>query len=334
MPTLSTSQWIGLLSIPAALLLAQQLTTLSEPTPLTIHRSLSSLPPTSSARRIYPEDFYEGGAYVQFPNGTVRYWLIGPEDGTRIVLIHGLSIPAFIWRDVAHHLAKNGFRVLLYDLYGRGYSDAPQTEYTAELYTTQLAMLLQYIGWKRVHVAGVSMGGAIATSFSAQFPHLVSSKVALIASVGLYEPRDIPLKFKLLSSPLVQLVTSSAPARAYRQYLSQNNVHSGSVVADAEALVCLQSAYLPGFDHAIASSLREGPLRGLAPAFAQLGRDTGKRVFLIWGTHDPVVPFVNAERVQGLVPHAELMVIQHGGHELTMTHPGEVGPALVRFFAD
>ncbi len=75
------------------------------------------------------------------------------------------------------------------DLYGRGYSDAPQTTYDASLYVTQLALLLQYIGWQKVNVVGLSMGGAIATSFVDQFPHLVTDKLALIASAGILEVR-------------------------------------------------------------------------------------------------------------------------------------------------
>ena len=33
------------------------------------------------------------------------------------VLIHGLSIPAMVWKDVAPTLAARGFRVLLYGAY-------------------------------------------------------------------------------------------------------------------------------------------------------------------------------------------------------------------------
>lgn len=43
------------------------------------------------------------------------------------------------------------------DLYGRGYSDAPQTTYDAGLYTTQLALLMQHVGWDKACIAGVSM---------------------------------------------------------------------------------------------------------------------------------------------------------------------------------
>lgn len=62
-----------------------------------------------------------------------------------------------VYQHVAPSLASNGYRVLLYDLYGRGYSDAPRTTYDTTLYTTQLALLMQHVGWNRAGVVGVSM---------------------------------------------------------------------------------------------------------------------------------------------------------------------------------
>jgi len=43
------------------------------------------------------------------------------------------------------------------DLYGRGYSDAPQTTYDTNLYTNQLALLMQYLKWEKANIVGVSM---------------------------------------------------------------------------------------------------------------------------------------------------------------------------------
>jgi hypothetical protein len=73
------------------------------------------------------------------------------------VLIHGLSIPSMVFKDVAPVLASKGYRVLLYDLYGRGYSDAPQTVYDTSLYATQLALLMQHVRWEKAGVVGISM---------------------------------------------------------------------------------------------------------------------------------------------------------------------------------
>jgi pimeloyl-ACP methyl ester carboxylesterase len=119
--------------------------------------------------------------------------------------------------------------VLLYDLYGRGYSDAPYSvPYDTGLYVTQLALLLQHVGWPKARVVGVSMGGAIGAALVAAFPGLVEREVVLIASAGLIEVRlkacyfggldveqsapqsaDLPRTAKFMSSPLVQTLTAN-----------------------------------------------------------------------------------------------------------------------------
>ncbi|KAI0650361.1 alpha/beta-hydrolase [Trametes meyenii] len=332
MPSSSAFQWV-LLVCPAAVILAYFFTVFPHsPDTLYVHPSLATLPKTSPTWSIYPENFYDGGEYAKFPYGNVRYWLIGPEDGKRVVLIHGISVPAIIWKDVAPSLAEKGYRVLLYDLYGRGYSDAPQTTYDASLYTTQLALLMQYVGWDKAEIIGVSMGGAVATAFAAQFPHLVADKVVLIASVGLMESSDMSRTMKFLSSPLMQVVSSSYPFRLYLQYLANQKSSSNPI----SELVRLQSAYLPGYNPAIASSIRDGPLRSLAPQFAALGRHSRKtngQVLIIWGTADSVVPYRYAARIQALIPHAELVTIQGGPHDITISHPERVSQAILEFLS-
>jgi hypothetical protein len=56
------------------------------PETLNIYPSLASLPLSAKSWQIYPEDFFEGGAYVEFPYGRMRYWLIGPEKGKKVRL--------------------------------------------------------------------------------------------------------------------------------------------------------------------------------------------------------------------------------------------------------
>ncbi|EGN94947.1 hypothetical protein SERLA73DRAFT_187220 [Serpula lacrymans var. lacrymans S7.3] len=296
-----------------------------------IHPSLSSLPPSARSWSLYPEDFYEGGAYATFPYGRVRYWLIGPENGRKVVLIHGLSIPSIVWKDVAPVLATHGYRVLLYDLYGRGYSDAPQTTYDVSLHTTQLALLMQHIQWENAHVVGLSMGGAVAAAFSVQFPQLVNGKVALIASAGLVESDDISRTVKFMSSPLIQTVTSLKPFQHYMRRLA-NSTETTASDPIAE-IVRFQSAHLPGYNAAVASCLRDGPIRGLTTVFSNLSRSQNS-VLIIHGTTDITVPYKYTSRIQSLVPDSELVTIEGGGHEITITHPSQVNAALLRFLSD
>ncbi|KDQ63984.1 hypothetical protein JAAARDRAFT_27662 [Jaapia argillacea MUCL 33604] len=298
----------------------------SPPAPTLIHPSLASLGSDSRACAIYPEDFYQGGSYVNLPYGKVRYWLFGPENGKKIVFIHGFSIPAIIWKDVAPVMASRGYRVLLFDLYGRGYSEAPQTTYDASLYTTQLALLMQHIKWDKAYIAGVSMGGAIAAEFTATFPHLVEDKVALICSAGLIDSADLSKTMRFMSSPLVQSLASSSPFRLYLRKLA--NSTSENPIAE---LVRIQSAHLPGYNPALASSLRHGPIRGARQAVVELGK-SGRGVLLVWGTADNTVPYKYASQFTSLLPTSSLVTIEGGGHDLTLSHPERVSDALLGFF--
>jgi pimeloyl-ACP methyl ester carboxylesterase len=297
-----------------------------------IHPSLECLPATSKSWTIYPEDFYPGGGYATFPNGKVRYWLLGPENGKKVVLIHGLSIPAIIWKDVAPVLAARGCRVLLYDLYGRGYSEAPQTTYDTNLYTTQLAHLMQYLRWEKANIIGVSMGGAIGAAFTSQFPHLVDEGVALVASTGIMESSDISRTAKFMSSPLVQSLTSSGPARSYIQRLTNQseNQHLAKNNAIIE-IVRLQSAHLPGYNAALSSSLRDGPIRGQSAVFKSKAFED-KRVLIIHGTTDNTVPPKYSPMIATLLPAStqkKVITIEGAGHDLTVSHSKDVSDELL-----
>lgn len=304
------------------------------PTVPIIHASLAHLPSSSPSWDVYPEDFYSGGAYANLPLGRVRYWLIGPEDGRRIVLIHGLSIPAIVWKDIAPVLASRGYRVLLYDLYGRGYSDAPQVTYDTTLYTTQLALLMQHVKWDNAFIVGLSMGGGVATAFSAHFPHLVNGKVALIASAGIIESGDISRTAKFMSTPLVQTVSALPPFQHYMRLLANTSKLSEPCETNPiQEIVRLQTAHLPHYNAAVASSLRDGPIRGLHFAFQSLARSSNQ-VLLIHGTADKTVPYKYASKMRTLVPQANLVTISDGGHDITTTHASEVNDLLSHFLAD
>lgn len=43
------------------------------------------------------------------------------------------------------------------DLYGKGYSEAPTLPYDANLFTIQLALLMQYVRWDAATIVGFSM---------------------------------------------------------------------------------------------------------------------------------------------------------------------------------
>jgi hypothetical protein len=77
---------------------------------------LDNLSSEELARLPYPLDSLPGARDVQSPAGSIRVYEFGPEDGRKVLLIHGISTPCLALGGVAHGLAEKGCRVMLFDL--------------------------------------------------------------------------------------------------------------------------------------------------------------------------------------------------------------------------
>ncbi|KAF2964391.1 hypothetical protein GQX73_g9186 [Xylaria multiplex] len=138
----------------------------------------------------YPPDALPGARDVETPYGQVRVYEWGPEDGERVLFVHGISTPVVALGDLGHEMVARGYRVMMFDLFGRGYSDAPNDlSYDTRLFVTQFLLVLasSRIPWATVpgfHLVGYSLGGGLSVAFTRYFPHLVRS-LSLIAPCGL-----------------------------------------------------------------------------------------------------------------------------------------------------
>lgn len=66
----------------------------------------------------YPPDALPGARDVDSPYGSIRVYEWGPEDGEKILLIHGISTPSIALADLAHKLVEKGCRVMLFGTLG------------------------------------------------------------------------------------------------------------------------------------------------------------------------------------------------------------------------
>ncbi|TGJ87293.1 hypothetical protein E0Z10_g1480 [Xylaria hypoxylon] len=156
----------------------------------------------------YPPDALPGARDVETPYGSIRVYEWGPEDGERVLFVHGISTPVVALGDLGHEMVARGYRVMMFeeiedinhrvevvlmanaDLFGRGYSDAPNDlTYDTRLFVTQFLLVLasSKISWTTApgfHLVGYSLGGGLSVAFTRYFPHLVRS-LCLIAPCGL-----------------------------------------------------------------------------------------------------------------------------------------------------
>ncbi len=149
-----------------------------------------------------------GGSFVQLEQGTVNYFLEGPADAPVVVLVHGFSVPAYVWEPTAAFLNDNGYRTLRFDLFGRGFSDRPDLVYDISLFTDQISGLIDELNLDEpLFMVGLSMGGPIAARYAHQHPDDIYGVVLISPEVTQTTNKDIlPLNIPYVGEYLMAAV--------------------------------------------------------------------------------------------------------------------------------
>ena len=131
------------------------------------------------------------GEYVQLSEGYTYFEEANSNSEIgNVVLVHGFSVPSYIMRTTFNSIKKRGFRVIMMDLYGRGYSDNPNLPQTDELRATQVIELIKSRGIKKASIVGLSNGGRIISKIADIEPELIKN-LFYIASSGFYEYEEV-----------------------------------------------------------------------------------------------------------------------------------------------
>jgi len=131
-------------------------------------------------------------ASLGFPNIAGLAW--GPENGTKVLCLHGHTDNAATMAEIGPLLANNGFRVVSLDMPGHGHSSHCRSGfYDGPLYVTVISRAVNNLGseWERskFFILAHSMGQSVASLFSGTFPEKVFGFVA-IDGFGPFSNRD------------------------------------------------------------------------------------------------------------------------------------------------
>ncbi len=276
-------------------------------------------PMDDAARQDAPGDF------VELSQGITHFRWIGPVRGPVAVCVHGLTTPSMVWDAVAKGLALMGFRVLVYDLYGRGYSDRAPGLQDQDFFIRQLEDLLASQGiTEDVTLLGYSMGGAIVSAFAARHPERVL-RVILLAPAGMGHDLGKLAKFTRDTPILGDWLMLLRYPGAHMKGTEAERV----LPSEVEGIVDYQQAELSkrGFVPAVLSSLRGILPRPLEKEHRAISRE-GIPVLAIWGRDDAVIPIRAMGQLTQWNRVARHEVIEGAGHGLTYTHAAAVLRAI------
>ncbi|MEO0381337.1 MAG: alpha/beta hydrolase [Pseudomonadota bacterium] len=265
------------------------------------------------------------GKFALLSHGSTHYAWLGPERGPVAVCIHGLSTSSYVWRGMAKGLALLGFRVLIYDHYGRGLSDTVPGKQDAAFFVQHLTDLLAHEQVDEpLTVLGYSMGGAIAAHFAATYPSKIKQLI-LLAPAGMQPIADAKLR-AILNWPVIG---DWLFLLVYPFILRKGIAAEADLRGSVEGINALQQAETDrrGYFPAMLSSLR-GVLRHPAKEQHIAIAQAGIPVLCVWAEEDDVIALSGKETLTKWNPRAKQFVVREAGHGLTYTHTDQVLEAI------
>jgi pimeloyl-ACP methyl ester carboxylesterase len=291
---------------------------------LLILAAIIAIPLMIEYSRRQMDDMARGAATGQFTTlskGVTHFEWHGSPRGAVAVCIHGLTTPSFVWRGMTKALALMGFRVLTYDLYGRGFSDRPKGKQNAEFFQSQLRELLAHENVTgEITLIGYSMGGAIATCYAAAHPNKVRQLV-LLAPAGMGVVAGKMGNFIAQTPYIGDWLMLALYPRLLRKGIKAERGLSTSV-PDIGMLQETELDYKRFLPSVLAS------IRGFLPQVLKHEHQTlhaqGVPVLAIWGENDRVIPLAAVGTLAEWSRDARQDVLKGAGHGLTYTHTDQI----------
>lgn len=110
-------------------------------------------------------------------NGVLlHHRLSGAAGAPELVFVNSLGTDFRIWDRVTERLDAH-YRILCYDKRGHGLSDAPPGDYALADHLDDLGGLLDHVGFGRVGLVGVSIGGLIGQGYALRAPERLTGLV-------------------------------------------------------------------------------------------------------------------------------------------------------------
>ena len=229
-------------------------------------------------------------------------------------------------------LLGDGWRVVRYDVRGHGRTSASATGYDWEHYLADLRGLLDHLRVERAHLAGISMGGAIALGFALEEPGRVASLALLDSALPgfAYSPR-----FEDDVERLREAVRADGPRAALERHWLTHPIFDG-VHRHPEAFAALRRMVLdyPAADYLDeAEYARTGGRLAAPPEQPAIERlhEVQAPALVVVGELDLPDFRIIADILAENLPRARKLVVHDAGHLPSLERPEAVNPALLSF---
>lgn len=285
-------------------------------------------------------------------NGDVRifYKDYGPIHNEPILLIHGLGAQLVHWPPhLINFLSANGFRPIVFDNRDIGLSTrfkgSPKfildyikyflrlpiaSEYRIDDMALDALCLLDHLKIEKAHILSTSMGGMIAQVLASDNPSRVNSLTLIASTASTPHPLNAPSK----NVRKVMLERSRHSNPTFDEFY-QREITFVKLIGRKDLVVDTPEFKQLTKDNFERAKDGSGYGRQLLAILASKNRlqkvkKINSPTLIIHGKDDPMIHLRNAVKMQMLIPHSKLEIIEHMRHLIDPESLDEIAGPLLR----
>ena len=257
----------------------------------------------------------------------LRYEIRG--SGEPVALIMGFSGSGRGWGEAFLKLMEARFKIFVIDNRGTGESDKPDAEFTLADMAADIAAVLDHAKTPRAHIFGISMGGMIAQEFALAYPERTRGLVLGCTNCGASHsvPADPAAIANLIPAPGIDPIEQAR--RAFSVACGKAFLNSAAGQEILSQAIAEMGNYPITPMHTF---MRQGQAIGRFDSFARLGQIKSPTL-IIHGDDDSIVPYPNAEVLQGAIAGSKKHTLKAAGHMFFWEVPDEAARAAGDFLS-
>jgi 3-oxoadipate enol-lactonase len=237
-----------------------------------------------------------------------------------IVLLHSLALDRSMWEGLIEHLPQDR-AVVAPDLRGHGASPSGGS-FTIEDMADDVAATVAGLGYDRVTVVGLSMGGCVAQALAVRHPHVVEG-LGLIDTTAWYGP-DAPAEWEARAAKARENGMASLSQFQLARWFGDDFVREHPQIGER-----LLRVFAGNNVDSYTASCRAMGAVDLRDAIGELDVPT----VIVVGEHDPATPPEHARALHERISGSTLHVMPGTKHLTPIECPAEVAALLAPLLA-
>ena len=286
------------------------------------------------------------GQFVDAGDTKIFVQEVGAATAPAVVFVHGTGAWSETWRHTLQQVADAGWRAIAIDLPPFGFSERRASlSYAKAEQGARIVRVLDSLGLSRVVLVGHSFGAGPTVEAALSNPQRLAGLVIVDGALAIqkpggsiehetFAPRAIHTLIRLQPIRDSLVATFVTNPRFSRQLL-QSFIADPADATDELVSVYQQPMSVRGATPAVGRWLPELiDSHDVAPSqtpaeYAKLAMP----VAVLWGRLDTITPLDQAERLQALIPQAQLVVLEDVGHIPQLEDPQRFDEALLKVLA-